>query len=113
MKNSIVFVIIAAVLTFSTALAGDLGLVKVKNDYQAQVVRGIVDRAYTKVDQGYLVLINHEQAAMLNRTGIEYEIVMPDVDPSLAYLVYPSEKPGAVPTNIAGAVEIAQPRFRL
>ncbi len=49
MKNSIVFVIILVVLTFSAALAGDLGLAKIKYDYQAQVARSIVDRAYTKV----------------------------------------------------------------
>ncbi|UCE25662.1 MAG: M20/M25/M40 family metallo-hydrolase, partial [Candidatus Zixiibacteriota bacterium] len=105
MKKQIVL-IIAAALTFSVAAAGDLGMIKIKNDYQAQVAQTILEGAYTRVEQGYLVLISPDQAAILNQAGIEFRIVMPDVDPSLTYLIYAPEKPGAAKAPVAGAVEI-------
>lgn len=105
MRNLIV-ILITVSFTFSAAMAGDLGLVKIQNEYQALVAQGIIDQAYARVDQGYLVLVSKEQASMLNRSGIEYRVVMTDVDPSLTYLVYPPEKPGAAVANMAGSVEI-------
>ena len=105
MKNLMVLIIVAA-LTLSTAAAADLGLVKVKNDYQARVAQEIVGKAYTRVEQGYLVSIDSEQAAMLTQAGIEYKTVMPDVDPALTYLIYPHDKGRATPASPDGAVEI-------
>ena len=105
MKKLFVLLVVTA-LTSSAVFAGDLGLIEIKNEFQAQAARNILDGAYTRVEQGYLVLINSQQAAMLTRSGIEYRSVMLDVDLSRVYLVYPSEKPGASPARIAGAVEI-------
>jgi len=80
--------------------------VKVKNDYQARVAQSIVEMAYARVEGGYLVQFDSEQAALLNRTGIEYRILMSDVDPALTYLVYPPEKRGAAVPSLAGAADV-------
>ena len=72
--------------------ADDLGLITVKNEYQAQVVQGIVDYAHARVDDRFLALIDANRAASLNRAGIEFEIVLTDADPETTYLIYPPRK---------------------
>ncbi|MEW6413466.1 MAG: M20/M25/M40 family metallo-hydrolase [Candidatus Zixiibacteriota bacterium] len=95
-----------AILTSSIAAADDLGLVTIKNYYQAEVTRGILDPAYTRVEDRFLASVNAQQADLLTQAGIEFEIVMRDVDASATYLMFPPRKPDMAPSNIPESVDI-------
>ncbi|UCE25842.1 MAG: M20/M25/M40 family metallo-hydrolase [Candidatus Zixiibacteriota bacterium] len=86
--------------------ADDIGLITIKNEYQAQVVRAIVDHALAMVEDRFLALIDDNRAASLTRAGIEYEIVFADADPVSTFLIYPPRKKAQRPALPPGQIEI-------
>ncbi len=94
------------ILTSSFAAADDLGLVTIKNRYQVEVAKGILDNAFTRVENRFLVSINQQQADLLSQSGLEFEIIMTDAAPSSTYLMYPPRKPDVARTSMAEAIDI-------
>jgi aminopeptidase YwaD len=67
--------------------APDVGFITIKNQFQTELVSRIIDHAYTRVDNRFLVSFDVYQQRLLEQAGIEYEVVLPDVDPANTYIV--------------------------
>lgn len=76
----------------------DIAFITIKNRYQAELVGEIIDHAYTKVGQKFLVSLDAHQRDLLSRSGIEFEVILPDADPAATYIVRPMchAEPGLV-----------------
>ncbi|UCG60596.1 MAG: M20/M25/M40 family metallo-hydrolase [Candidatus Zixiibacteriota bacterium] len=102
--------LLAAFLLAFTAVApagaDDIGLVTVKNSYQAKVLGELLGHAYVRIEQKYLTSVSEEQMAALAKAGIEYETVFTDADPSSTYLIYPPRKRGNLDQAPSGSKEI-------
>jgi aminopeptidase YwaD len=69
--------------------ASDVGLITIKNRFQADLVGQIIDHAYTRVDNRFLVSFDTQQQELLTSAGIEYEILLDNADPASTYIVRP------------------------
>jgi len=76
----------------------DIGFVTIKNQFQTELVSRIIDHAYTRVGTEYLVSFDTHQKDLLTRSGIEYEVLLPNADPATTYIVRPicHAEPGLV-----------------
>ncbi len=101
-------VLIVALLAAAPASADDIGLVTVKNNYQARVLGELLDHAYVRVEQKFVVSVSGEDRAALARAGIEYETLLSDADPSTTYLIFPPRKSNNLDHAPAGAKTIGQ-----
>ncbi|MFQ6008047.1 MAG: M20/M25/M40 family metallo-hydrolase [Candidatus Zixiibacteriota bacterium] len=74
-----------------------VGFITIKNRSQADLVTKIIDHAYTRVDNRFLVSFDAHQQELLTSAGIEYEIVLESADPASTYIVrhlcHPSPRP--------------------
>ncbi len=90
--------------------AEDLGLVSVYNDFQAEVLRQTVGQAISRTDDRFLVSLDSSQIDILNRAGLEAEIVATDVDLSRYCLIRPGRNSLALSftdkSAIPGAIDI-------
>ena len=98
--------LLLALITVASAGADDIGLVTVKNTYQAKVLSELLGSAYVRVEQKFLVSVNEQQVGELARAGIEYEAVLVDADPASTYLIYPPRKGNNLDQAPAGSREI-------
>jgi hypothetical protein len=74
----------------------DIGFVTLQNEFQAELVSQVLGHAYTKVGDRFLVSFDAQQQNLLARSGIQFEVILPDTDPATLYLVYPPGHPEAV-----------------
>ena len=85
-RNMLIVLIITLVLA-SGLVADDLGFVTLKNEYQATVVGKMVDRVHTRSDNRFLVTMSEDELQRLERAGIEYEILLEDINPDELFVV--------------------------
>ncbi|MDH4156396.1 MAG: M20/M25/M40 family metallo-hydrolase [candidate division Zixibacteria bacterium] len=89
--NKFVSMMAAATLLISmstSAGVGDnLGFVTIKSKEQETVVKNTIDRAYTRVSNQFLCAVNSDQARLLAKAGIEFELVFRDVDPASTFVI--------------------------
>lgn len=77
----------------TTAIAGDdVGFVTLKNSYQQNIVQNIVDRAFTRVDNNILCVLDEKKTRMLQKSGIEVEVILFEIDLENTYLIRQSSK---------------------
>lgn len=84
--------LLAVIFSYSMTQADELGFLEIKNDVQLEVVKTVLDHAYTKVDNKFLVSYTSEQKSMLTQSGIGLETVVADADIDAYYLFYPDRK---------------------
>jgi hypothetical protein len=86
-------------MTGSAALADDLAVITLENRYQADVVAGIVDRAYTRVDNSFVVMLDSQQKLTLEQAGIGFDLIKADAETASMYLVRPRQAAAGVRTD--------------
>jgi hypothetical protein len=79
------------IMTGSAALADDLALITLENRYQADVVAGVVDRAYARMDNSFVVRLDAQQKLTLERAGIGYDILKAEAETASMYLIRPRQ----------------------
>ena len=79
------------IMTGSAALADDLALITIENRYQADVVAGVVDRAYVRADNSFVVLLDARQKLTLERAGISSDVIQAEAETVSMYLVHPRQ----------------------
>ncbi len=80
-------------LIASTISAENIGFVSIKNNVQLEVVKQVLPFAYTRNENKFLVSFSDSDQALLKQAGIEFEVLLSDVNLSEYSLVLPPDKP--------------------
>lgn len=72
----------------STATAGDIGLISINSQEQADIATGHFSQAYARVGNRFVVSANDQVRTSLDQAGIAFEPVFSDVEASALYLVH-------------------------
>ena len=94
------FLLVAlAIIPCSTGivLADPLGLVRIDSREDAAEATAIMERAFVRIGNKFLVAPSSDQLARLAAANIEFEIVMEDFDPNNVYQVINVDHPRALP----------------
>ncbi len=89
------------IMTGSAALADDLALIAIENRYQADVVAGVVDRVYVRLDNSFVILLDAQQKLTLERAGIGFDIITTEAEPASMYLVRPRQSAPVARTDVS------------
>ena len=108
------FGIVAGIMMLISAsifagVGDDLGFVTIKDKAQEAIVKSTINRAYTRVNNQFLCAVNSDQARLLTKAGIEFELVFRDIDPASTFLIRKKHQVGF------GEVDLKQlgPAYRL
>lgn len=104
------FVIFAAVPVAAT----DIGLIKITNQYQAEVATTIVGQAAWVDVNGFVVALDESQLEQLQQAGIDVDILMSNTTPSGTFLIRPVDRaPGPIDLSQLGRVSAVSPGLSL
>ncbi len=92
-KKNIVISFLVILIFASAAMSDDIGFVSIKNRFQTEVVSQILPYAYTRFENKFLVSFDESQKSILEKAGIEFEIIAADINVSEYSLVIPPDKP--------------------
>lgn len=75
------------------ASAEDIAALSIHNKVQLQVVQTILDHAITKSGDRFVVSLDKNQSNLLRQSGIDFDVLLGDVNISDYSIIYPSGKP--------------------
>ncbi len=88
------------VLSWSHALADEIGYVTIQNEYQAELVTRIVNHAHSRDGNRFLISVTDAERDLLQGSGVEFETLLKDADPEATYVVSCLCHPDYVPPEI-------------
>ena len=94
-KKHFALTILLALCCSVSAVAGDIALITIESENQAEVATEILGSAFGRTGDQYLVALDRTQASLLAMHGIRSEIIMENTSPEELQVVYKLGHPDA------------------